>query len=244
MTDSSLDPQPNTPTTPPQNVTPQDQSPQSHKQDKEPDTRRTSGLAITGLVLGIIGVVLGFIPIVNNVAPFIGAVGIVFAIIGIVKCGPKGVRKGRVMSIVATILCVLSLVITLGMQSAADKAIDDAFKDTTSSSSSSSTSTPGDGNKEKVKSVELQATATGKGSVSWGGEGSNNNQDFNQKWSKTIDPKDAKGYFTFSSESDWESDDNQKVTCTILVNGKQKDHKEASGQASSADCSVDFDDFE
>lgn len=209
----------------------------SNQTPKQSDHRSTSGLAITGLVLGIIAVILSFIPIVNNVAAVIGVIGAIFAIIGIVKTGKKGKKKGRVMSIIATILCVLSVIITLSMQKSASDAFDKAEHD----AGISTLSDQGDGN-TKVQSVELQATATGKGTASWDAGGSSNTQDFNQKWSKKIDGKDAKGLLTLSAQPDYEnSSDDQKVSCTILVNGKQKQHKEATGSAGTATCTIDFD---
>lgn len=214
------------------------QAPQPAKPTKHEDTRKTSGMAITGLVLGIIAIVFSFIPIINNAAVFIAIVGAIFAIIGIVKGGPKGKKKGRVMSIIAAVLCVLSIVITLAMQQSASNAITKAEND----SGISTLSDQGDGNTEKPKSVELQATATGKGTAMWDSDGSSNTQDFNKQWSKKLDGKDAKGMLDVTVTPDVMNDsDDQKVSCTILVNGKQKQHKEASGQSGSANCMIDFD---
>jgi hypothetical protein len=214
-------------------------APQPTHAAKVKDTRKTSGLAITGLVLGIIGIVLSFIPIVNNAAAVLGVIGIIFAIIGIVKGGKKGKKKGRTMSIIAAVLCALAVIITLAMQQSASQAINKAEND----AGISTLSDQGNGNTEDVKSVELQATATGKGTAMWDdGAGSSNSQDFNQKWSKKITGKDAKGMLSVDVTPDVMSDsDNQKVSCTILVNGKVKQHKEASGQSGSADCTIDLD---
>lgn len=214
-------------------------APQQHKQV---DNRRTSGIAITGLIIGIVAVVLSFIPIVNNAAPFIAIVGAVFAIIGIVKCGPKGVKKGRVMSIVATILAVLAIVITLVAQQTWSDAFDSATRSADHSAGISTLSDQGNGNKPVVKSVELDATATGKGTAQWmDNSGSNNSQDFNQKWTKQVSPKDAKGTLSLDAMPDLEGPDSQKVSCTIKVNGKVKSHKEATGTSGDASCSIDFD---
>ncbi len=40
----------------------------------------------------------------------------------------RGKKRGKVLSIVAAVLSVLAIVITLAMQSAASKAIDDSIK--------------------------------------------------------------------------------------------------------------------
>lgn len=234
MTDTN-----NQPTAPQQQAQQPAAQPAPQAAGKEQDGRKTSGLAITGLVLGIIGLILSFIPFINNAAFVIAIIGAVFAIIGIVKTGKNGKKKGRVMSIVATVLCVLAIVITLGMQQSASKAINKAEND----AGISTLSDQGDGNKEDIKSVELQATATGKGTAMWSDNGgSSSSQDFDQKWSKKVDPKDAKGMLSVDVSPDFTSDDdNQKVTCTILVNGKQKQHKEATGQSGNASCMIDFD---
>lgn len=219
------------------------QTPQPIKPTKHEDTRRTSGMAITGLVLGITGLVLSFIPIVNNFAFVLAIVGAIFAVIGIIKGGPKGKKKGRVMSIIAAVLCVLACVITLVMQQSVSDALDKAQHDVNQKMGVSTLSDQGDGNKPKIESVELQATATGKGNVMWDdGAGSSNSQDFDKTWTKKVDPKDAKGMLSLYVTGDMTSDsDDQKMSCTILVNGKQKQHKEASGSAGSADCTIDFD---
>lgn len=82
--------------------------------------KQSNGLAIVSLILGIVGIVLSFIPIINNGAFFIGIIAVIFGIIGLVKKEKKG------LSIAGLILGILAVVITLGMQSAASKAIDDA----------------------------------------------------------------------------------------------------------------------
>lgn len=84
---------------------------------------QSNGLATVSLVLGIIGVVLSFIPIINNGAFVLGVIAVIFGIIGLVKKGGKG------KAIAGLILGILAIVITLGMQSSASKAIDKATGD-------------------------------------------------------------------------------------------------------------------
>lgn len=80
-----------------------------------------SGLATAALVLGIIGICLSFIPIVNNAAFVLGILASVFGIVVLIK------KRCLGKAITSIVLGVLSIVITLAMQAAALKAIDDAF---------------------------------------------------------------------------------------------------------------------
>ena len=84
--------------------------------------KNSSGLATAGMVLGIIGAVLSFIPIINNIAFFIGILALIFGIIGIVK------KAGKGKAIAGIALGILSIVITLAMQSAVSDAIDETSK--------------------------------------------------------------------------------------------------------------------
>ena len=86
----------------------------------------TTICGIVGVVFGALGLVLSFIPIVNNIAAILGAIGVVLAIIAMVGTF-RGKKAGKILSIVAAVLSVLAIVITLAMQSAASKAIDEAI---------------------------------------------------------------------------------------------------------------------
>ena len=85
--------------------------------------KNSSGLATAGMVLGIIGVVLSFIPIINNIAFFIGILALIFGIIGIVK------KAGKGKAIAGIVLGILSIAITLAMQSAVSDSIDETSKE-------------------------------------------------------------------------------------------------------------------
>jgi hypothetical protein len=63
-------------------------------QGSQPDTRPTSGLAITSLVLGILGLCLGPLAIVP----------LILGIIGITQTGTNGPRKGKGFAIAGTAL--------------------------------------------------------------------------------------------------------------------------------------------
>lgn len=84
---------------------------------------KKSGLATTGLILGIIGMCLSFIPILNNASFFLGILAVIFGIIPLVKKASKG------KAIAALILGVLSVVITLSLQSSWSESLDEASKE-------------------------------------------------------------------------------------------------------------------
>lgn len=81
---------------------------------------------IIALVFGILGCTLSFIPIINNLAAIFGLVGAIFGLVAIVATF-RGTRHGKVMAIVATVLSVVSIVVTLAMQSAVSDAFDEAM---------------------------------------------------------------------------------------------------------------------
>ena len=88
---------------------------------------KKTGFATAGLVVGIVGVCLSFIPIVNNAAFVLGAVAIVLSIVAFIKKASIG------KSVAAIILGVLAIIITIVMQNAFVKAVDDAVDNISSS---------------------------------------------------------------------------------------------------------------
>ena len=80
---------------------------------------------IVGVVFGALGFVLSFIPIINNIAAIFGFIGVILAIVALVGTF-RGKKRGKALAIVAAVLSVLAIVITLAMQYAASKAIDEA----------------------------------------------------------------------------------------------------------------------
>lgn len=69
-------------------------------------------------------------------------------------------------------------------------------------------------------------------------DGSTSNQNFSGSWSKTYTGDEAKGLSMFSVHGDIMGGDNQQVSCKVIVNGQEKDSKDASGSAGSAMCNV------
>ncbi|KFF31575.1 DUF5067 domain-containing protein [Bifidobacterium bombi] len=115
-----------------------------------PDGRHSSNpvgnsvCGIIALVLGVLAFILSFIPIVNNFAAIIAVIGVILAVVGLIGVF-RGKKKGKALTIIATILNVLAIVITLGMQSGLSKSLNDS----TSKSASSSVSAPKDSGSSK-----------------------------------------------------------------------------------------------
>ncbi len=85
--------------------------------------KKNTGLATAGLVLGIVGICLSFIPILNNIAFFLGVLAVIFGIISLAKKTSKG------KAVAALILGILSVVITLSLQSSWSKSLDETSKE-------------------------------------------------------------------------------------------------------------------
>ena len=92
--------------------------------------------------------------------------------------------------------------------------------------------------KPAEKTVELQATATGNGTVMIWKNGATSNDHFSGSWSKTYTGDEAKDLERFSVSTDVMGGDDQQVSCKVIVNGQEKDSKEASGAMGSAYCNI------
>ncbi len=80
------------------------------------EKKPTSGLAVTGLVLGIIAVFSAFVPLLNLLSfPFV-LLAIIFGIIGLVQT-MKGAKAGKGLAIAGLVLGVLALLVTAPMYS-------------------------------------------------------------------------------------------------------------------------------
>ena len=69
-------------------------------------------------------------------------------------------------------------------------------------------------------------------------DGSTSNEHFSGSWSKTYTGDEAKGVSMFSVSGDIMGGDNQQVSCKVIVNGQEKDSKQASGSAGTATCNI------
>ena len=93
----------------------------------------TSGLAISGLVVGIIALLTSFLPIVNNASFFLAIIGVVLSIVGLVGIG-KGKHSGKGIAIAGIVLGVLSIVAVLATQALFSAALDTAKSELNASS--------------------------------------------------------------------------------------------------------------
>lgn len=101
----------------------------------------TSGLAITGLILGILAIVASPIPIVNNVAIVPAILGFIFGIIAMFGIS-KGKKKGKGLAISGIVLSVIAFAIVLVSQQAYSEAFDKALSGSSVTSTSSTPATP------------------------------------------------------------------------------------------------------
>lgn len=91
---------------------------------------------------------------------------------------------------------------------------------------------------KNVRTVELRATSTSTGNVMHGAGGSTNTEQFTGEWNKTVEGvKNTDGY-VLTVTGDF-MDQNSKVTCQILVDGKVEDEATGTGSAGGATCTLD-----
>lgn len=83
----------------------------------------TSGLAISGLVLGLASILTSFIPIVNNASFFLALIALVLSIVGLVGIN-KGKHSGRGIAIAGIVLGIVSIVMVLATQALFSAALD------------------------------------------------------------------------------------------------------------------------
>lgn len=89
------------------------------------EKKPTSGLAVTGLVLGIIAVFSAFVPLLNLLSfPFV-LLAIIFGAIGLFQT-IKGTKAGKGLAIAGLVLGVLALLVTVAMYSGGSAASEDA----------------------------------------------------------------------------------------------------------------------
>ena len=96
---------------------------QPMNQEPAPEQKTRSKLATAGMVLGIIAIATSFIPIVNNASFVLGILALIFGAVCLVK------RRSKGKAITALVTGILAVAITLAMQSAVDKALNDLDED-------------------------------------------------------------------------------------------------------------------
>ncbi len=82
--------------------------------------KQKQAFALVSLILGIIGLIFSFIPIINNLSAILGIVAVIFGIVALVTHNKKG------LTIAGIVTGVLSIGITLALQSAWSNALDKA----------------------------------------------------------------------------------------------------------------------
>lgn len=92
--------------------------------------------------------------------------------------------------------------------------------------------------KKNTRSVTIEVTASGSGQVSYGASGSFNTAKFEDSWSYT-EETGKRDYYSVSVSGDiFNSDDSQVVTCKLMIDGKVKSEKSATGKYGHAYCST------
>lgn len=85
------------------------------------EKKPTSGLAVTGLVLGIIALFSAFVPLLNLLSfPFV-LLAIIFGAIGLFQT-VKGAKAGKGIAIAGLVLGILALLVTVVMYGSASAA--------------------------------------------------------------------------------------------------------------------------
>lgn len=125
-----------------------------------------------------------------------------------------------------------------GSDTATSASTESSTSQTTTPEKSEKSEKPAEPAKPAEKTVELQATATGNGTVMIYKDGSASNEHFSGQWSKTYTGDEAKGLSMFSVSGDIMGGDDQQVSCKVIVNGQEKDSKNASGSVGSATCDI------
>ena len=141
---------------------------------------------------------------------------------------------------------LIVVLVVLGVVGSTQSGDDTATSASTESSTSQTTTPekseksekPAEPAKPAEKTVELQATATGNGTVMIHKDGSTSNEHFSGQWSKTYTGDEAKDLSMFSVSGDIMGGDDQQVSCKVIVNGQEKDSKNASGSVGSATCDI------
>lgn len=90
---------------------------------------------------------------------------------------------------------------------------------------------------KNLQTVELRATSTSTGNVMHGAGGSTNTEQFSGEWNKTVEGVKKSDGYVLTVTGDM-MDQNSKVTCEILVDGKVEDQATGTGAAGGATCTL------
>ena len=120
------------------------------------EKKPTSGLAVTGLVLGIIALFSAFVPLLNLLSfPFV-LLAIIFGAIGLIQT-IKGTKAGKGLAIAGLVLGVLALLVTMAMYGGASAASDDSSENAPVAEQAASQDTPAQAEQEASQEEPAQA---------------------------------------------------------------------------------------
>jgi hypothetical protein len=88
-----------------------------------PEPKKTSGLAVAALVLGIVALIFSWIPFVNAFAIAPGVLAIIFGLIGFFVTGASKPRGGKGLAISGLVLGIIAAIIFLTINSAVGSAV-------------------------------------------------------------------------------------------------------------------------
>jgi len=146
------------------NEAPQPVVPEPVQQAAPVTSKKTSGLAVGGLVLGILAILGAWIPLLNLVSLPLALVGLALAIAGLVVVN-KGNHGGKGIAIAALVLTILSLVLIFGMYGAASssssKTAATGSRSAATSTAASSAATVADDKSEEAANREYEVTVDG-----------------------------------------------------------------------------------
>lgn len=125
-----------------------------------------------------------------------------------------------------------------GSDTATSASTESSTSQTATPEKSEKSEKPAEPAKPAEKTIELQATATGNGTAMIWENGSSSSQQFSGSWSKTYTGDEAKDLTMLSVTGDIMGDNNQQVSCKVIVDGQEKVSKDASGSAGTATCNV------
>jgi len=207
--------------------------------------KRTNGLGVAALVLGLIAFVLAWIPIANYFGMFLALVGVVLGVVGLlIKNRSKGLSiAGTTVSGLALVLAILMAVVYATAFAAAVKSVQDE------GSRIQSSSTPSAGSSASTAAshtVEYQVTsdASTANNITYytfsnGQGGSEQANGAPLPWSKQITVKGG-GLFDFNSLNitAMAAADATTITCTITEDGVVKSTQTSTGAYAVVTCNT------
>lgn len=128
------------------------------EQNQCTEKKPLSACAVVGLVLGAVALLTSFLPIINNMSFVVAFAGAVFAIVGIIGTS-RGSKNGKVVAIVALVVCILSAAVVLATQSMYSAALDDAVNGPSAVSTENNTAA-GENQQQSATDLTVGASVT------------------------------------------------------------------------------------